>query len=62
MTPEEVLRGVTVNAAKALGLEDCGLVDVGCRADLAVWEVESVVELTYWMGGVNPISRLFAGT
>ncbi|MDX2220155.1 MAG: imidazolonepropionase [Burkholderiales bacterium] len=57
MTPEEVLRGVTVNAAKALGLEDRGLVDVGCRADLTVWDVESVVELTYWMAGIRPIVR-----
>jgi len=60
MTPEEVLRGVTVHAAKALGLEDRGVIEVGRRADLAVWEIDSVVELTYWMGGVKPISRLFA--
>lgn len=54
MTPEEVLRGVTVNAAKALGLGDRGVIDVGGRADLAVWDVESVVELMYWMGGLKP--------
>lgn len=58
MTPEEVLRGVTVNAAKALGITDRGVIDVGGRTDLAVWEVESVVELTYWMGGIKPSSRL----
>ncbi len=61
MTPEEVLRGVTVNAARALGLTDRGVIDVGRRADLAVWDVESVVELTYWMGGVRPSSRVRSG-
>lgn len=61
MTPEEVLRGVTVNAAKALGLADRGVIEVGSRADLAAWDVESVVELTYWMGGVTPHLRLQLG-
>lgn len=61
MAPEEVLRGVTVNAAKALGLADRGVIDVGRRADLVVWEVESVVELTYWMGGLLPHARLNQG-
>jgi imidazolonepropionase len=61
MTPEEVLRGVTVNAARAVGLEDRGVVDVGLRADLAVWDVESVVELTYWMCGMRPLLTSFNG-
>lgn len=54
MTPEEVLRGVTVNAAKALGLADRGVIDAGRRADLLVWEIDELVELTYWMGGMRP--------
>jgi imidazolonepropionase len=54
MTPDEVLRGVTVHAAKALGLTDRGQLKVGQRADLALWAVENPAELCYWMGGVKP--------
>ena len=55
LTPTEVLRGVTVNAARALGLQhDRGTLAAGKRADWCVWEVASPVELCYWMGGVRP--------
>jgi imidazolonepropionase len=61
MTPQEALRGVTVNAARALGLADCGTVAVGQRADLAVWNVEHPAELAYRIG-FNPLhSRIFGG-
>ncbi len=59
MTPEEALRGVTVNAARALGLKDCGTISVGQRADLAIWNVEHPAELAYRIG-FNPLhSRLY---
>ncbi len=51
MTPEEALRGVTVNGARALGLNDRGVLDVGKRADFVVWNVAHPAELTYWIGG-----------
>jgi imidazolonepropionase len=51
MTPEEALRGVTVNAARALGLDDRGSLTVGKRADLAIWNVDHPAELCYWIGG-----------
>ena len=51
LTPEEALRGVTVNAARALGLADRGTLAVGQRADLAVWDVRQPAELCYWIGG-----------
>jgi len=51
MTPEECLRGVTINAAKALGLNDRGVIQAGMRADLALWDVSSPAELTYQFGG-----------
>lgn len=55
LTPSEVLRGVTVNAARALGLHhDRGTLAAGKRADWCVWDVASPVELCYWMGGVRP--------
>ena len=55
LTPTEVLRGVTVNAARALGLQhDRGSLAVGRRADWCVWAVAQPAELSYWMGGVKP--------
>jgi imidazolonepropionase len=59
MTPEEVLLGVTATAARALGLTDCGTIEVGKRADLAIWNIEHPAELAYRIG-FNPLhSRLF---
>jgi imidazolonepropionase len=60
MNPEEALRGVTVNAARALGLKDCGWIAVGQRADLAVWNVEHPAELAYRIG-FNPLHRRVFG-
>lgn len=51
LTPEEALRGVTVNAARALGLHDRGTLALGQRADLVVWNVKQPAELCYWIGG-----------
>ena len=51
MTPEEALRGVTVNAASALGLVDRGRLEVGLRADFVVWNAAQPAELCYWIGG-----------
>ena len=51
LTPEEALRGVTVHAARALGLDDRGTLAVGQRADLVVWQVQRPAELCYWIGG-----------
>jgi len=56
LTPEEALRGVTVNAAKALGLCDRGQIAVGKRADLAVWDAEQPAELAYRFG-FNPLAE-----
>jgi imidazolonepropionase len=61
LTPEEALAGVTVHAARALGLHDCGTIAPGLRADLAVWDVASPAELAYRIGA-NPLQqRIFAG-
>lgn len=53
LTPAEALAGVTRNAARALGLSDRGTLEVGKRADLALWRVGRPAELSYWLGG-NP--------
>jgi len=51
LTPEEALRGVTVNAARALGLADRGTLAPGQRADLVAWHARQPAELCYWIGG-----------
>lgn len=51
LTPEEALRGASVNAARALGLADRGVLRAGLRADLVAWEVAHPAELCYWLGG-----------
>lgn len=62
MTPEEALRGVTLNAAKALGIaETIGSIAYGKQADLAIWDVEEPAELAYRMGFNPLITRIFAG-
>jgi len=61
MTPAEALAGVTVHAARALGLKDCGRIAPGLRADLAIWDAEHPAELSYRIG-FNPLhQRIFGG-
>ncbi len=61
LTPEEALRGMTVNAARALGLSaSCGSIEVGKRADFAIWDVRNPNELAYWFGR-NPCSKIVVG-
>ena len=51
LTVAECLRGVTVNAARALGLaDDTGALAPGCRADFAIWSIETPAELVSNMG------------
>lgn len=61
LTPEEALRGATVQAARALGLDDRGRIDVGLRADLALWDVRHPAELSYWLSGGLLQRLLIAG-
>lgn len=51
LTPEEALRGATVNAARALGMDDRGRLRPGMRADFVHWNVGQPAELCYWLGG-----------
>jgi imidazolonepropionase len=60
LTPEEALRGATVNAARALGLRDRGTLQVGQRADMVLWDAHDPAELCYWLGG-TPVRRVIAG-
>ena len=61
LTPDEAMRAVTVNAARALGLEDRGVIAPGKRADLAIWNADTPAELAGRIG-FNPLhQRIFGG-
>lgn len=52
LTPEEALRSVTINAAKALGLaQDIGSLETGKQADFVIWDVAHPDQLSYAIGG-----------
>ena len=62
LTPEEALAGMTVNAARALGLaHETGSIAAGKAADLCVWRIETLAELGYWVGLPGPERRIYAG-
>jgi imidazolonepropionase len=61
MTVVEALRGITVNAALALGLHDRGVLRAGARCDLALYRIERPAELCYWIGGSPCAGRVVAG-
>ena len=62
LTAEEVVAGMTINAARALGLaHSAGSIAAGKQADLCVWRIESLAELGYWVGLPGPERRIFAG-
>ncbi len=60
MTPEEALRGLTVHAAQALGLNDRGRLVAGQRADFCIWQAQHPRELAYYFGR-NPLQATVVG-
>jgi imidazolonepropionase len=60
LTPEEAWRGVTVHAARALGLADRGRLASGQRADMVVWDAAHPREMAYRFGH-NPCRRVVVG-
>jgi imidazolonepropionase len=61
LTPEEAWRGITVNAARALGLADRGQLAMGLRADMVVWDAEHPRELVYAFGQAGRCRRVMFG-
>jgi imidazolonepropionase len=62
LTPEEALAGMTVNAARALGIaSETGTLEAGKRADLAIWNVSDPSELCYWLGADLLKARYVSG-
>jgi imidazolonepropionase len=54
LTPQEALAGVTLHAARALGLHaEIGSLEVGKRADFALWRIARPADLSYAIG-LNP--------
>ena len=54
LTPEEALQGVTINAAKALGIDNnVGSIRIGKQADFCLWDITTPAQLAYAYG-VNP--------
>ena len=61
LTPLECLIGTTRHAARALGLgDDRGTLEVGKRADIAVWDISHPRELSYWTGTPQLVELLLA--
>ena len=62
LTPEECLAGMTINAARALGIADeVGSLAPGKAADLCAWPIDDPAELAYWIGHPGPDRRIVAG-
>ena len=53
LTTAEALAGFTRAGARALALADRGVLDVGRRADIALWAVSAPAELAYRIGGTR---------
>jgi imidazolonepropionase len=61
LTPAEALAGATRHAARALGLADRGTLQVGRRADLALWNADHPAELAARLGPSSLATRFVAG-
>ena len=61
LTPEEAVSGATRNAARALGMQsDIGTLEVGKRADFALYRIDRPAELCYNLGA-NPCVEVVWG-
>jgi len=61
LTPEEAVTGATRHAARALGMQDeVGTLEVGKRADFALYRIERPAELCYNLGA-NPCVEVVWG-
>jgi imidazolonepropionase len=68
LTAEEALAGVTVHAARAIGLAgEAGTLATGAQADLVVWDTDRPAGIPYWLGAppvhaVVKAGRIVAGS
>ena len=62
LTPLEALSGVTCHAAQALGLQaELGTLEVGKRADFALYQIDRPAELCYNLGANPCVSVVHGG-
>ena len=61
LTAEEAIAGATRVGAQALGLADRGTLEVGKRADLALWRIGTPAELCYHLGANPTVGVVFGG-
>lgn len=61
LTPEEALAGVTRHAARALGLDDRGVLAAGRRADFVLWDIAHPAQLAYALGANPRRQTIFKG-
>ena len=58
MTVEEAYQSATYNGAKALGIEkDVGSIEVGKKADLIIWKLDSLLDIPYYVSN-HPIVKV----
>ena len=61
LTPAEALRGVTLNAARALGMaQEIGSLETGKQADIVIWDADRPSLLSYRVG-MNPCRAVMQG-
>ena len=61
LKPAEAFSMVTINAAKALGMDDiAGSIEPGKFADMIIWEPDNLEEIPYHHG-VSHVSEIFIG-
>ncbi len=62
LTPTEALRGATINAAKALKLENFyGSLAVGKYANCCLWDIADPIDLVYHIGYKPKLTRIING-
>jgi cytosine/adenosine deaminase-related metal-dependent hydrolase len=54
MSAREVLEIATLGGARVLGRSDCGALEVGKRADIAVWDLSGIEAAGSW----DPVAAL----
>ena len=62
LTQAEVLAGITIRAAHALGLSDRGSLGTGKLGDLCVYSIHDLNEILYRQGQVRPTAVIKNGT
>ncbi len=61
LTNAEVFAAITVRAAKALKLNDRGVLDKGKKADLVIFPTDDYREILYYQGSLKPIGTVKNG-